>query len=139
VDWGSGGPVRGVARGTLQETATAVAPPPCAALRSSAAQLAGELGQRCADPWLSGRGSDHGSALCPRDEPVGAGLAFEVVAEVGVGEAEHPRGALGDGLPFEVDQPELGDDNITSFRGAATTLPGVSFSTRRLRRVSERS
>ena len=72
--------------------------------------------------------------------PVGAGLAFEVVArKSGMGEAEHPRGALGDGLPFEVDQPELGDDNITSFRGAATTLPGVRFSTRRLRRMSERS
>src|SRR5689334_529062 len=50
------------------------------------------------------------SSVGARNEVVLSGLAFEVLAEVGVREADHRLRPLGDRLALEVDAAVLGDD-----------------------------
>ena len=67
-----------------------------------------------------------------------AGIAFEVLAKVGMGDRDHCFGPFGRWPPLEVDDPELGHDVIMSLRGAVAILPGVRLNTTRLLRTPSR-
>ena len=63
-------------------------------------------------------------------------LAFQLFAEVGMGDGDQRLRALGTDFPFRLTMPYSVTTYIMSERGVVTTLPGVRLRTMRLLRVA---
>ena len=61
-------------------------------------------------------------------------LAFEVLAEIRMRDPDERLARSATDFPFRLTMPYSVTTYITSERGVVTTLPGVRFSTMRLRR-----
>src|SRR6185436_7717187 len=82
---------------------------PCAAMSASTACSASRL------EWMSEKTAKVESAMpleskTTRDDLPLAGVAFELLAELRVGDRDEGAGAFGDGFALEVHHPEFGDD-----------------------------